>query len=536
MKIPIISDWLEKRYKSTLSQPEQWFVDMFMGGEANSGVHVDENNALCVGAVFACVSRLSETIGSLPIILYKRDGKGKTRATNKKLYSILHDLPNESMTAMTFKETLMTHCLLYGHAFAEIVRNGAGEVQALYPIMPYRVQIKIKNNKTYYFINLPDGKQKILSQRQVFYMPWLTVNGIEAYRPVMLAREIIGLSMATESFSAKYFKNGTNTGGVVEHPAKLSDPAFNRLKKSMQESYEGLGNAHRMLLLEEGMKFQKIIIPPNDSQMLESRKHQVEEIARFYNVPPHIIQDLSRATFSNIEEQGVYYAVHSIRPWAIRWEQAIYRCLLSEIDRREYFAELMIDALMRGNIESRYKAYAVGRQWGWLSINDIRNKENMDPITQDGGDIYLMPLNMTDINNPPDVEEEPKKKEGRSHIEHRSSRMNISESFEGIFEDMTARIVRKEKQNIMAEARKQLSTRNIDTFIAWLERYYDGLDDYLRKQFTPPTRSLAEAIYREAMKEVDYSQDLTDQYEEFVAKYINGQVERYRGSRLAQLK
>ena len=530
---------MEKR--SRLSQPERWLVDLFGGGESSAGTIVNEDTALQVGAVFACVSRLSETVGSLPIILYKREGDGKSRAAEKNLYRVLHDLPNPEMTAMTFKETMMTHCLLYGRSFAEIVRDNRGQIIELWPIMPYRVRIDTTKGRTEYVITLHDNKEKRLSRDQMFYMPWLTNNGVEAYRPIQLAREIIGLAMATEQFSAKYFKNGTNTGGVVEHPGKLSDPAFTRLQKSMQEKYEGLGNAHRMLLLEEGMKFQKIIIPPNDSQMLESRKHQVEEVARFYNVPPHIIQDLSRATFSNIEEQGTYYAVHTIRPWAVRWEQAIYRCLLTEAEKKIYFAELLFDALMRGNIQSRYQAYSVARQWGFMSVNEIRQKENMNPIGEQG-DVYLQPMNMIDAENAEELEElNTKPEEEKSFVKdletrkaEASNRFAVTQSYKSVFEDAAARVVRREKEKVLAEAKKHLTTRDRFNFYDWLDRFYEQeFPDYFKRQMKAPIKSLAVAIKELAEKEVDAENiDIN----EIIEEYLDAFTVRYSNSSRGQLK
>ena len=514
------------------------------GTETASGVVVNEDNALKVGAVFACVSRLSETIGSLPIILYENKGDGKTRARSKRLYQVLHDMPNPQMTAMTFKETLMTHCLLYGNAFAEIVRNSAGEVEELYPIMPYRVKIDTIKNKLSYLITLPDGKEKRLSDKQMFHLPWLTINGIEAYQPIALAKEIIGLAMATEGFSAKYFRNGTNVGGVVEHPNSLKDTAYARLKKSLSESYEGLGNAHRLLLLEEGMKFQKVVIPPNDSQMLESRKHQVEEVARFYNVPPHIIQDLSRATFSNIEEQGTYYAVHTIRPWAVRWEQAIFRCLLTEVERRKYFAELLFEALMRGNLESRYNAYATARQWGWLSVNEIRARENFNPIG-DQGDVYLQPMNMVDVDKveelmqpkelPEQIEEQKRSVETQEERDFKSAlnRTKLAQSFKEVFKDAASRCLKREEADIMRQARKTASPTALKAFIS---TFYDGHGEYLEKQISSPIRSLGMAIVETTKIETGRELILDDRYEKFLNDYIeaykNKQIGRSRGQLL----
>ena len=230
----------------------------------------------------------------------------------------------------------------------------------------------------------------------VLHLRGLGSNGIIGYSPIQLHRQAIGLTQAAEQFGATLFKNNARPAAVLEHPGELGADAQTRLRKSWEELHTGLENQHRIAILEEGMKLHEVGIPPDDAQFLQTRKFQTLEIARIYRMQPHLIQDLEHATFSNIEHQGIEFVVHTLRPWLVRWEQRILLQLFLERERDEFFAEFNVDALLRGDIASRYTAYATGRQWGWLSRNDVREKENMNPIA--GGDDYLSPLNMTPLN------------------------------------------------------------------------------------------------------------------------------------------
>lgn len=343
-------------------------------------------------AVYACVRILAETIASLPLLVYERMPRGKQRAPTHPLYPLLHDAPNDEMTSFTFRETMMSHLLLWGNAYAEIEWDNGGRPRALWPLLPDRTFPR-RNQETLnleYVTTLTDGSQVVLPKEKVLHIPGLGFDGLVGYSPIHMARQAIGLGMATEKFGSLFFGQGTNLGGIAEHPNALSDKAYERLEKSLNETYSGLGRSHRILLLEEGMKFQKLGIPPEEAQFLETRKFQTNEIARIYRVPPHLIGDLERATFSNVEQQSIDFAVHTIRPWLVRWEQAINSRMLFNSDR--FFSEFIMDGLLRGDIKSRYDAYAVGRQNGWLSANDIREMENMNPI--EGGDVYLVNGNM----------------------------------------------------------------------------------------------------------------------------------------------
>lgn len=346
-------------------------------------------------AVYACVRILAETVASLPLPVYERlPIGGKARAPTHSLYTVLHDVANPEMSAFSLRETMQAHLALWGNAYAEIVRDAGGRVRELWPIAPNLVTVNRSTvtKELLYSVQLPDGTQKPMSAGQILHIPGLGFDGIKGLAPIGYARQSIGLALATEEFGARFFGNGTNLGGIAKHPGKLSEQGSKNLRESINEKYSGISKSHRIMLLEEGMEFEKLGIPPEDAQFLETRKFQLNEIARIYRVPPHMIGDLERATFSNVEQQSIDFVVHTIRPWLVRWEKSIMLKLLTPDERRRYFAEFVVDGLLRGDIKSRYEAYAVGRQNGWLSANDIREMENLNAI--EGGDIYLVNGNM----------------------------------------------------------------------------------------------------------------------------------------------
>lgn len=359
--------------------------------------YISPGNALAISAVFACVRVLAESVASLPLKLYRRVGQGKETAHDHPLYTRLHDLANPEMSAFEFRETMMAHLLLWGNCYAEIEMNQRADVLALWPLIPSRMRSIQRDchGRLQYHYDDPKLGPVVLDGYRVFHIRGLSSNGIIGLSPIAVVHNAIRLAANIEHFGVAFYDNGAAPGGILEHPGKLSDEAYRRLKTSWEERHRGAANAHRVAILEEGMKWSSVGMPLTDAQFLESRRFQVAEIARIYRVPPHLIQDLDRATFNNIEHMSLDFVVHSLRPWLVRWEQAIARSLLGDVERRTYFAEFSVEGLLRGDVESRYRAYSVGRQWGWLSRNDIRRLENMNPI--EGGDDYLTPLNMSTL-------------------------------------------------------------------------------------------------------------------------------------------
>ena len=380
----------------------------FMFGRTISGQSVNERSALQMSAVYACVRILAESIASLPLHFYKyNDAGGKEKAVDHPLYWLLHDEPNPEMSSFSFRETLMTHLLLWGNAYAQIVRNGRGEVIALYPLMPDRMTVdRDVRGRIYYEYARSDsdantlGKKSsvILSLEDVFHIPGLGFDGLVGYSPIAMAKQAIGMGLACDEFGAAFFQNGAQPGGVLEHPNVLKDPK--RVRESWNAIYQGSRNAHRIAVLEEGMTYKPISISPEQAQFLETRKFQIDEIARIFRVPPHMIGDLEKSSFSNIEQQSLEFVKYTLAPWISRWEQAIQRSLLLMSERTRYFARFNVEGLLRGDYQSRMNGYAVARQNGWMSANDIRELESLDLIpAEQGGDLYLINGNMTKLED-----------------------------------------------------------------------------------------------------------------------------------------
>ena len=380
----------------------------FMFGRTVSGQSVNERSAMQMSAVYACVRILAESVASLPLHFYQyNDTGGKEKAVNQPLYWLLHDEPNPEMSSFSFRETLMTHLLLWGNAYAQIVRNGRGEVVALYPLMPDRMVVdRDARGRIYYEYTRSDsdantlGKKSsvILSPEDVFHIPGLGFDGLVGYSPIAMAKQAIGMGLACDEYGAAFYQNGAQPGGVLEHPNVVKDPK--RVRESWNAIYQGSRNAHRIAVLEEGMTYKPISISPEQAQFLETRKFQIDEIARIFRVPPHMIGDLEKSSFSNIEQQSLEFVKYTLAPWISRWEQAIQRSLLLMSERTRYFARFNVEGLLRGDYQSRMNGYAVARQNGWMSANDIRELESLDLIpAEQGGDLYLINGNMTKLED-----------------------------------------------------------------------------------------------------------------------------------------
>ena len=394
MKIPLISKFFQTRASP---QNSSWgSTYSFFFGTSTSGKTVNERTAMQTTAVYACVRILAETIASLPLHTYRYTTSGKEKAIDHSLYYLLHSEPNPEMTSFVFRETLMGHLLLWGNAYAQIVRDGRGRVVAIYPLLPNKMTVNRNDQGQLYYDYDKDGQSHILRGYEVLHIPGLGFDGLVGYSPIAMAKNAIGMAIATEEYGAKFFANGANPGGVLEHPGVVKDPA--RVRDSWNAVYQGSTNAHRVAVLEEGMKFQSIGIPPEQAQFLETRKFQINEIARIFRIPPHMIGDLDKSSFSNIEQQSLEFVMYTLDPWVVRWEQAMQRALFSESEKRQYFVKYNVDGLLRGDYQSRMNGYAVGRQNGWLSSNDIRELENLNQIPAElGGDLYLINGNMTKL-------------------------------------------------------------------------------------------------------------------------------------------
>lgn len=358
------------------------------GAATISGVYVDSETALKLSVVYACDRLLSETIASLPAIVYERlaDG-GRQRATNHPLYDVLHTAPNEYQTPFEFFD-FMTHCaIMRGSGYAKIIAGRRGFADSLEPIHPDRVtEQPLKGGKLRYRVRSLDGSpDEILNDEDMLHIRGMSKDGIRTVSVLAYARESLGGALAGERYAARFWRNNARPGGVLETDAKLDDPVAKRVTDSWIAAHSG-ENQHRVALLEQGLKWHDVGMSNEDSQLLGTREFHGEDACRWFRVPPHMVGLTSKITSwgSGIQQLGIGFVTYTLLPWLVRWQQAVSRDLI--LAPQKYFVEFLVDALLRGDLGERYNAYAIGRQQGWLSRNDVRRLENMNPIP--GGDDY----------------------------------------------------------------------------------------------------------------------------------------------------
>lgn len=526
-----------------VSQTPPGWVGKSVGWDTATGVDVSPDKSLQVSAVFACVRILAETVASLPLLVYRRLGNdGKTRAPDHYLYSLLHDAPNPEMTSFQFRETMMGHLCTWGNAYAEIEFDQAGRIIALWPLRPDRIMVKRENGRLQYHYRLtkPDAQgrmEAILDMTQVFHLRGLGSNGIIGYSPIQLHRQAVGLALAAEEFGARFFGNDARPGVILQHPGKLSDEAHRRLRESWESRHGGLDKSHRVAILEEGLSVKEIGLPPGDAQFLETRRFQISEIARIFRIPPHMVGDLERATFSNIEQQSLEFVIYTLWPWLVRWEQEIKRSLLTPAESSMYFVEFLVEGLLRGDVESRYRAYATARQWGWLSANDIRRLENMNPI--EGGDVYLVPLNMIPagqagleptmegrgLYSSPEIPFVDRREQRRQQSARARHRLMLA--YQKVYQDTAKRIVKREINDVRNAARKWFQRRDEAQFSLWLEEFYRDHIRFVIEQMRPIFLSYGEVVAAEIQDEVGEEVGMTPRVEGFIESYVEAYAARH---------
>jgi len=545
-KMGIISSIKESRNnKSNLKNPKKWLVDFFHGGqETYSGKRVDEKTAMKTSAVFACVDRLSSAMAALPLKVYKRTEEGRETAKNHFAYKMLHDEPNDELTSFTFRQLQMAHVLLWGNSYAEIERDNAFRAKKLWPLPPWKVEPKKDDNRGVYYEVMVDGKRKILYQDQVLHIRGLGLDGLKGLSRISMARQAVGLSLATEEYGARFFGQGANPGGIVEYPGQLSDDAWERYKKDMRKSYEGLSQSNRLMFLEEGMKYHETSIPPDDSQFLQTRKFQLTEIARIYNVPLHLLQEHENSTTwgSGIEHLNIGFVVFSLTPYLENWEQEIDKKIVTT---KDYYSEHNVEGLLRGDSQARANFYNTMTNIGAYSINDVREKENMNKI--DGGNTHFVPMNMMPLEQSEEQEEDIEndirnrlKKQYKQKRQRRSaaSRFKISKSYRKVFKDAAKRIVSREEADIMRKARKIFGENNsakLAGFQKFLDEFYEDHPEYFKRQIAPAVTGLSEAISEVALDEVNYDDDISAEINKFDNEYIEALTARHIGSSKGQL-
>lgn len=536
--------------------PQLW--RSIMASSSASGVTITQSSALTIGAVFACVRVLSETLASLPLHVNERlEGDDRRRARDHALYPVLHSIANPEMSSFSLREILQAHVLTWGNGYAEIESSQGGDVIALWPLRPDKTNPARRGGILGYDTELPKsagGGSKWLMADRVFHVHGLGFDGLSGYSVIKLFRDALGLTKATEIHGGKFFANGARPGGLLKHPGILSENAQERLRSTWYETHGGLDKSQRLAILEEGMEFEAIGIPPDDAQFLETREFQTTEIARIFRVPPHMIGDLTRATFSNIEQQAIDFVVNSIGPWLVRWEQEIYRQLLTAPERLRYYAEFLVAGLLRGDTEARFGSYAIGKNNGWLSANDIRRLENMNSIGP-AGDVYMVPLNMVPAEQAGDFggndrallspgalggasgRREPNGPEAEgAEVRNAAAvaRGRLSVAWGRQYSEAAGRVVRREANDITNGARRFKSAGAVAGFYNWLDNFYLDHVGYVRAQFRPIAWSYGDMIAVSVADEVGDRalgaaeiRELPASAEGFAETYVDAFVDRH---------
>jgi len=534
----MISTLLERRGRETAhpSTAPAWLVDALGGGGASaSGIKVTPDSALQYTAYWAAVNIIAGSIGALPLLVYERLERGKERATKHPAWRLLYDRPNEYMDALTFRETIQGHVLTWGNGYAEIQRGGDGRPIALWPLLPNRTRAKLDaKRRLYYEVDKPDGGQANLAPENVLHLKGLGFDGLVGYSPVRYHSEAIGLAQATQGYAAGFFKRGATPSGVMEHPGQLSELAKKNLRDSTEREHAGLDQAHRIWILEEDMKWHQIGVPANEAQLLESRKFSVADIARIFQVPMHMLAEMDRATFANIEHQGIEFLTQTLFRWMRRWEMEAGEKLFGIAERETHFAEFLVEAFLRGDTLSRYRAYHIGRQGGWLSANDVRERENMNPV--EGGDEYLAPLNMAPVGGEGKTDDDALLASrllaagglrllgaGSGEAKARAT----ARALEGVVAETAGRMLRKE----LNDARRALGRHGGDGFEAWIEKHYQGYEAVLRSALAPGLEAAAGAVWS-AVGEGPVPAEALER----VAEWIRAAVERHREASVRWLR
>lgn len=508
---------------------------------------VTPSSAMQIATVFSCVRVLAESLASIPLILYERERRNKKRAVNHPMYSLLHDLPNPEMTSFEVRTLLMGHAVTWGNGYAQKVLNGRGQVAEIWPLRPDKMSVSrgLNGDLLYTYQHESDGTIRF-SRDRILHLRGLGFDGVQGYSPIRLMSRGMALANNMEEYGNKFYENGARPSIALIHPQKLSQDAYNRLRDTWEARHMGAENAHRMALLEGGLDIKTFGIPPQDAQFLQTQKYQRSQIAGIFRVPLHMINDLERATFSNIEHLSLEFVTFTLQPWLVMWEQAIFRDLIPPNERGRYFAEFLVDGLLRGDTESRYRAYNSAITTGWMMPNEAREKENLNPL--DGGDVLLRPLNMaptapngkekkaagdfswrhadwcsceacqavdnSEQRNEDDAEDDEAEK-------LRTDKVKLAVAMQPLFEDVARRVVRREVADLRRAVDKHLRKRSTQDFLSWLTEFYSSFPQVIREAFAALMTSYAEQVMTNSASEVGKDDlGLTDEMRQFVESYL----------------
>ena len=552
---------VQKRYHPS-QDPPGWMKSAF-GWDTASGVEVNPDTALQNMSVLSCVTLIAEIEAMLPLITYERLERGKQRANSHYLYSVLRDVPNPEMTAMTYRQTITGHTALRGNGLSEIEFDNAGRVKYLWPLNPDKVRrMERRNGKLFYVITLPSsvgGQDVGLPAENILHIRWFTTNGLWSLSPIQQARQSIATSLAAQEYMARFFSNNAEPGVVLKTEKELSDKAYNRVKGDWEERHKGLENAHRIAILEEGLSVEKLGVDNKDSELLQLLGFGTADIARLYHISLDMLAESDKAaTYASVEQFGERFVQYTMQPWFVRWEQEISRSLLTESERKKYFAEHLVDALLRADIATRYAAYVQGINNGFTSPNEAREKENLNPY--EGGDVYLAPLNLTtvdqlsqpvgglraiggadahlyELRSGAPLQAVPESDQELRSNRSAASRRRMMLSQRKVFRDTAARVLRRELRDVLDAAKKAIGKRDAQSLNLWLDQYYQKHEAFVQRQFSPVMSAYADMVAGVAGDEVNANEgQFNDQVERFARAYVNAYAARHVGINLANVR
>lgn len=524
-----------KIVNSTLSRPASWLIEALGGGKSASGEIVTQREAMGLSAYLACIKNISEDIGKMPLAPYERlNPRGRKQLYDHKAFRLVHDEPNPEMSAMSFRETITAHALAYHGGFAEIVRDGAGNPAALWPLDPTTVSVRrtIEKPRRLYYLVSGNGLPSVpIEPEDMLVIHGLGFDALTGYVLTCIAKDTLGNAIAAQKFTGSYYANGTTTTGVIKVPNAMTEAAFKNLRTSFAERHTGAGNQNRPIILEQGAEWQATSNKPQDSQMIETLQQGVEEVARLFRMPPHKIGHLLRSTNNNIEQQALEYVQDTLMSWFVRWEQECNRKLLKPSERSSRFFKHNVTAMLRGDMAARSTFYREGFNIGYLSPNDIRELEDQNPI--EGGDTYfvnatMVPLEMAakgehlaakadpkeprpNDNTPPDERDNPKAPEDRSRI---------ALAHQPLIEDAIGSLLRVEHDKAArAEKKGQLAT--------WAADFYsESHEKHVLDRLNPSLTALAESLGGERQYHRDFAKSWATQHVERSAREAQSPSDR----------
>lgn len=482
--------------------------------KTTAGVPVTEFTALTYAAYWAGVRMISDSIASVDLHLYRMRGgdpQDKELATDHPLYRLLHDAPNEDMGTFEFRESRQAHLLSWGNAYAEIERDGRGRVTGLWPLNPDRVtpDASKSGRPIYRVTNYGSGPEDVLPADRTLHVPGLGYDGHVGYSVVAMARQCLGLGLATERFGSGFFGNGVRASGMLKHPGKLSDKARTNLRESTERLHAGPDNAHRMMILEEGMDWVQTSVPPEDAQFLETRSFQREEIALWLNLPPTKLGVTKASTYASVEQFDLDYVKHTLRPWWEKWEGQIWRRLLTPDEQREYFAEHDADSLLRGDLLSRTQAHAQQFLNGALTLDEWRARENRNPVPDGAGKVHFVPLNLVPIERalaepePPAPVQAPPALPGKAEPKPEPPAKDGPQkaALAIAHRDAAAEVLGRMARRLGGAARR--AAKDPARFLAWLDQVEADHGDVIRRALAPVAGVVGRPAESVAVKLVD---------------------------------